>query len=213
MFPGEGRGPVDRITMIHYRRLWVSLAFSALLAASVSGADRPAADLMVADFNSGAKPNNIGGDFGAWIKDPHDPMQGCIESFDSANRYGGKGYALRLIYSVDSDKPAFGGLWMRLQNLDATRFDNLAFRVKGDAGMGYTSVFKVELKDAMGQASQHYVRGVTDLWQDIVIPLKEFQGMANFVKLKELVIVFEDTSATTRKGVIYLDDVRLTKGS
>ena len=38
---------------------------------------------MVADFNSGTKPNNIGGDFGAWIKDPNDPMQGCVESFDA----------------------------------------------------------------------------------------------------------------------------------
>ena len=30
-------------------------------------------------------------------------------------------------------------------------------------------------------------------------------------KLKELVIVFEDTTATAKQGVIYLDDVRFTK--
>jgi hypothetical protein len=167
--------------------------------------------LMVADFNSGTKPNNIGGDFGCWIKDPNDPMQGCIESFDRANRYGSAGYALRLIYSVDSKNPAFGGLWMRLQNLDATKFDALRFRVRGDPAMGYTSVFKVELKDAMDQSSHYYVRGVTDQWQDIVIPLKDMQGMANLVRLKEFVLVFEDATATSKKGVIYLDDVRFTK--
>jgi hypothetical protein len=166
---------------------------------------------MVADFNSGTKPNNLGGDFGAWIKDPADPMQGCIDSFDRANAYGGKGYALRLIYSVDSTRPAFGGLWMRLQNLDATGSDSLAFRVKGDAGMGYTHVFKVELKDAMDKASHFYVQGVSDQWQDVEIPLKNFEGMANFRKLKEFVVVFEDTTATAKKGVIYLDDVRFRK--
>ena len=48
------------------------------------------ADLMVADFNSGAKPNNLGGDFGCWIKDPNDPMQGCVESFDAKDRFGGR---------------------------------------------------------------------------------------------------------------------------
>ena len=171
----------------------------------------PTVERVVADFNSGTKSNNIGGDFGAWIKNPSDPMQGCIESFDRANAYGGKGYALRLIYSVDSNKPAYGGLWMRLQDLDASQFDNLAFRVKGDAGMGYTTTFKVELKDAVDQSRHSYVNGVSDRWQDISIPLKDLQGMANFRRLKEFVIVFEDTTATTKRGVIYLDDVRFTK--
>lgn len=163
---------------------------------------------MVADFNSGAKPNNLGGDFGAWIKDPSDPMQGCVESFDRANRYGSSGFALRLIYSVESKNPAFGGLWMRLQNLDASKFDSLAFRVRGDSKIGFTTVFKVELKDSMDQTSHFYVRGVTDQWQDLAIPLKDFEGMTNFRSLKEFVIVFEDTSATSKRGVIYIDDVR-----
>jgi len=189
--------------------LWTATFTPAALAAGK--ASDPAAELMVADFDSGAKPNNIGGDFGAWIKDPNDPMQGCIESFDRAHRYGSKGYALRLIYSVASEKPAFGGLWMRLQNLDASQFDNLAFRVRGHAGMGYTSVFKVELKDAVDQASHFYVRGVTDQWQDVAIPLKAFQGIANFARLKEFVVVVEDTTATSKRGVIYFDDVRFTR--
>ena len=166
------------------------------------------AELMVADFNSGTKPNNIGGDFGAWIKDPSDPMQGCVESFDAKDRFGGKGYALRLIYSVASKNPAFGGLWMRLNNLDASRFDALAFRVRGDAGMGFTKTFKVELKDALDQSSRKYVNNVTDQWQDVVVPLSAFEGMANARRLKELVIVIEDTTATAKQGVIYLDDIR-----
>jgi hypothetical protein len=166
------------------------------------------AELMVADFNSGAKPNNIGGDFGAWIKDPADPMQGCVEAFDAKDRYGEKGYALRLIYSVASKNPAFGGLWMRLNNLDASRFDALAFRVRGDAGMGFTKTFKVELKDSIDQSSHHYVNNVTDQWQDVVVPLSAFEGMANARRLKELVIVIEDTTATAKQGVIYLDDIR-----
>lgn len=172
-----------------------------------------ATELMVADFNSGAKPDNLGGDFGAWIKDPDDPMQGSMESFDRANRYGNSGYALRLIYSVESSKPAFGGLWMRLQNLDATRFDRLAFRVRGDPRMGFTTVFKVELKDSMDQTSHYYVRGVTDQWQNIEIPLKGFEGIANLRSLKEFTIVFEDTSATAKRGVIYIDDVRFATTS
>ena len=102
---------------------------------------------------------------------------------------------------------------MRLQNLDASRFDSMAFRVKGDARMGYTTVFKVELKDAVDESSHYYARGVTDQWQDVVIPLKDFEGMANFVRLKEFVVVVEDTTATAKQGVIYFDDIRFTKKS
>lgn len=189
---------------------FVLVAGSPLSAAAAGTAPAPVAELMVADFNSGRKPNNVGGDFGAWIKDPGDPMQGAIETFDRSNAYGGKGNALRLIYSVASAKPAYGGLWMRLENLDAARFGSLAFRVKGDPGMGFTRVFKVELKDAVDRTSHAYVRSVTDQWQDMRIPLRDFQGMANPARLKELVVVFEDVTATAKQGVIYLDDIRFT---
>ena len=78
--------------------------------------------------------------------------------------------------------------------------------------MGYTKAFKVELKDAADdQSSRYYVNYVTDQWQDMVIPLSAFEGMANRRKLKEFVIVFEDTTATAKQGVIYLDDIRFTK--
>lgn len=163
----------------------------------------PPTDNIIADFNSGRKPNNLGGDFGCWISDPADSAQGCIEAFDRG--------ALRVIYSVDSDKPAFGGIWMRLQNLDATQYDRLVLRVRGDAGMGFTATFKVELKDAMDQSSSTYVRGITDQWQDISIPLGDFQGMANRKKLKEFVIVIEDRTATAKRGMFYIDEIRLAK--
>jgi hypothetical protein len=71
-------------------------------------------------------------------------------------------------------------------------------------------VFKVELKDAVDQSNFFYVRNVTDQWQDIVIPLGDFQGMANPKKLKEFVIVIEDSTATAKQGVLYFDDLRFT---
>jgi len=205
---------MDRRNRLLRRVIGMALGLGFLASAASAGdaAPKPATELMVADFNSGEKPNNLGGDFGAWIKDPKDPMQGAIESFDRDNRFGKSGYALRLIYSVDSTKPAFGGLWMRLQNLDASKFDTLNFRVRGDAKMGFTGVFKVELKDSVGQSSHFYVRGVTDQWQDIAIPLTALEGMANLRSLSEFTITFEDTTATAKRGVIYLDDVRFMKG-
>jgi hypothetical protein len=55
------------------------------------------------------------------------------------------------------------------------------------------------------------VRGVTDQWQDVIIPLKSFEGIANFTRLKEFVLTFEDNVSTAKRGVIYIDDIRFTR--
>lgn len=184
----------------------VSIASAAEAAPAVAGNE-----FLVADFNTGEKPNNIGGDFGAWSKDPTDFTQGCTEAFDSVNRRGATGFAMKLDYSVDSKNPAYNGFWMFLQNFDASKYDNLSLWVKGDAKVGYTTVFKVELKNASKQVGRYYVTNITDAWQDIVIPLKDFKGITDLSNLSELVIVFEDRIASNKKGVIYLDDIRFTK--
>ncbi len=171
----------------------------------------PGSELVVADFDSGEKPNNIGGDFGAWSKDPTDFSQGCTESFDSVNRDGAKGFGMKLEYSVESKNPAYNGFWMFLQNLDASKYDNVAIKVKGDAKIGYTTVFKVELKNAAKQVGRYYVTNITDQWQDVVIPLKDLKGITDFSNLTEFVVVFEDRIASNKKGVIYIDDLRFTK--
>lgn len=189
-------------------------AAAIVLTAGVSSAADAAAggnEFLVADFNTGEKPNNIGGDFGAWSKDPTDFSQGCSEAFDTVNRRGSTGFAMKLDYSVDSKNPAYNGFWMFLQNFDASKYDNISLWVKGDGKIGYTTVFKVELKNASKQVGRYYVTNVTDAWQDIVIPLKDFKGITDFSNLSELVIVFEDRIASNKKGVIYLDDIRFTK--
>ena len=181
------------------------------LAAVGSFAAQKAGELLIADFNSGEKPNNIGGDFGAWNKDPTDFTQGCTESFDSANRYGDSGFSMKLDYSVDSKNPAYNGFWMSLNGVDASKYDSLAFRVKGDAKIGYTTVFKVELKNAAKQVGRYYVTNITDQWQEVVIPLAEFKGLTDLSNMSEFVIVFEDRIASNKKGVVYVDDIKFVK--
>ena len=188
------------VAMIGFASLPISIA-----------AEDASNELLVADFDTGEKPNNIGGDFGAWNKDPTDFSQGCNESFESAGRHGEKGFSIKLDYSLDSKNPAYNGFWMFLQNLDATKHDNLAVWVKGDGKTGYTTVFKVELKNAGKQIGRYYVTNVRDEWQDIVIPLRDFKGITDVSNLTEFVIVFEDRIASNKKGVIYIDDIRFTK--
>jgi hypothetical protein len=171
----------------------------------------PAEELIIANFNSGEKPNNIGGNFGAWNKDPSDPTQWCRESFDNVSRHGDSGFSMKLDYSVDSPNPAYNGFWMMLPNFDASKYDVLNLWVKGDAKTGYTTVFKIELKNATKQIGRYYITSVSDQWQEVSIPLSEFRGLIDRTSLTEFVVVFEDRMASNKKGVIYIDDIRFIK--
>lgn len=164
-------------------------------------------ELVVADFDSGKKPNNVGGNFGAWDKDPEDPSQSCKDTFDSANRYGPKGFALKLAYDVDSKNAAYNGFWMRLNGFDVSGYDSVSFWVKGDKGAGYTTAFKIELKNAKNETGSYYVTNITDSWQNAIIPLKKMKGITDFSGLTEFVIVFEDKVASDKEGIIYIDNI------
>lgn len=165
--------------------------------------------LMLADFNSGTAPNNIGGGLGAWDKDPNDETQGCKTSFISPG-YGDEGYSLMLTYDVDSPNPAYNGFWMKLENIDVSNYSKISFRVKGDKDAMYTKRFKVELKN-LKEMSPYYVDEITDDWTQIEIPLSYFYRISDWTKMNEFVIVFEDTKATQKTGIIYIDDISFLK--
>ncbi|MCM8798493.1 MAG: hypothetical protein NC821_03390 [Candidatus Omnitrophica bacterium] len=175
--------------------------------------------LVVADFDTCKKPNNVGGDFGAWNKDPSDFTQGCFDSFVSTIKHGDEGCSIQLMYDVDSPNPAYNGFWMKLQGIDISDYKALSFWVKGDEMRGFTKVFKVELKNtkfswdrpSAGNMGRYYVTEVTKDWKEIVIPLDKFAGLEDKTSLAEFTIVFEDRIATKKEGAIYIDDIAFLK--
>jgi len=184
-------------------RFGLLLAGSLLVAATGAAS---AATLLVDDFNRGEKPNALGGDYGAWNKDESDPTQKCMNSFDKSNAYGGAGYALKLDYDVDSPNPAYNGFWMKLQGTNVNGYKNLVLYVKGDPSRGYTPQIKLELKNG-SEVGKYLLKGITDDWQQVSIPLKEFAGLSDLSDLTEFVVVFDDLTSTKKVGTIYLDEI------
>lgn len=194
--------------------LTIALALLMVVGFGVASyAATPAAnELVIADFDTGDKPNNIGGDFGGWDKDPNDESQGTQMSFDTDDSQGdASGYAIRLDYDVDSPNPAYNGFWMKLNGEDATAYNTLNFYVKGDAKAGYTKRFKIELKDMTNKPSAYIVSGVTDQWQKISIPFEKFRRIENWNSLNELVFVFDDINSSPKQGSILIDQITFSK--
>lgn len=170
-----------------------------------------AKELVVADFDTGDKPNNIGGDFGGWDKDPNDDTQGTQMSFEPDDAMGDPaGYSIRLDYDVDSPNPAYNGFWMKLNGEDGTAYNTLNFYVKGDAGAGFTKRLKLELKDMTNKPSPYIVTGITEQWKKISIPFEKFRRITDWKSLNELVFVFDDINSSPKTGTIFIDHVSLS---
>lgn len=168
--------------------------------------DEKSGQLLIADFNSGQNVSNIGSKFGAWDKDPADASQTCQISFSDEEKAANIGKSLMIRYDVDSDNAAYNGVWMQLNNTDVSKFSKLVFYVKGDEKVGFTSVFKAELK--AGAIVGKAMVNVTDKWQKVEIPFSQFEGLSESdVILTEFTIVFDDVTSNPKEGVIYLDSV------
>ena len=189
----------------------VAVLFAIMFISMALTVSAHAETLMVADFNSGSKPNNIGGDFGAWNKDESDPTQWCRNDFDANIKHGNEGFSTRLEYCVDSPNPAYNGFWMKLQSTDISKYKNLDFWIKGDETAGFSVKIKLELKNTKGEVGRFLLTNITKDWQEVIIPLEKFAGLTDKTSMTEFVIVFDDmTCAAKKKGTIYIDDIAFT---
>lgn len=179
----------------------------ALPAAEPKPEVKNAGEIVVADFNTGGKPNNIGGDFGSWDKDPNDPSQGTRMSFNPDEKYGKDGFSLQLDYDVDSPNPAYNGFWMKLGDIDATYYSKLVLYIKGDQAKGYPEKLKVDLKNAKGEVGKAYITQISGTWAPVEIKFSDFQGLKDFSKMTEFTIVFEDSVSRPKAGAVYIDNI------
>jgi len=168
--------------------------------------------LVIADFDTGDKPSNIGGDFGAWNKDPEDATQGCTISFETDDALGDSdGYSLKLDYDVESDSPAYNGFWMKLDEVNASAYNTLSFYVRGEGLNNFTKRIKLELKDSSNLASPYIISGITESWQKVQIPFERFRKIQNWSSLGEFVIVFDDVNSDPKQGTILVDQITFEK--
>ncbi|HRK62427.1 MAG TPA: carbohydrate binding domain-containing protein [Candidatus Omnitrophota bacterium] len=172
----------------------------------------PSNQLVIADFDTGDKPNNLGGDFGAWNKDPDDTTQGSTISFEIDDALGdSSGYSLKLDYDVESENPAYNGFWMKLNELDASEYNTVSFYVRGEGLNNYTRRIKIEIKDSSNMTAPYIISGITESWQKIQVPFERFRKIQNWSSLGEFVVVFDDMNSEPEQGTILIDQIAFEK--
>ncbi|MBX9688142.1 MAG: protein kinase [Candidatus Obscuribacterales bacterium] len=170
--------------------------------------------LIIADFNSASKPNNIGADFNTWERDPNDKTQGCRFSFSNDDaESAAKGKSLCLDYDVDSPNQSYCGFWMKLAGEDFSGYNALNLYLKGDSKLGFTKSLKIELKDISNKASPYFISDIKEQWQLVSIPFYKFKMISDWSRMNEFVVVFEDLKSRPKIGRIYIDQISISKQS
>ncbi|MFH1415324.1 MAG: carbohydrate binding domain-containing protein [Elusimicrobiota bacterium] len=163
--------------------------------------------LWIDDFDTGKLPNLLGGNFGSWEKSPDDNTQFCHVKYTDSEKLGKDGYSIRISYDVDSPNPAYNGIWMKLQNANFAPYRALCISVKGDGRTGYTNRFKLELKNRAKKVAAVMIDNISDKWQEIEIPFTNMRGIMDYSNMSELVIIFEDAAANSKRGILYIDNI------
>lgn len=174
-----------------------------------------AEEVVIDNFDKGVTENALGGPTGIWNCNDRDPEQSCTMKITEEEKMGESGGSLGLTYDLSTSQnyldgfpnTAYNGYWSKLDKLDVSGTRYLTFNVKGDRHSGFTRVLWVELKDADGNVSRAKIRGVSDEWTKVQIPLAKFSSIKNWSALHELVFVF-DQVCTSKEGTIYIDNIR-----
>lgn len=175
-----------------------------------------AKDLMIAGFESGDQ-SDIGTTIGTWTSNTLDTSQGTtmeiIPLYGVMGRETQETHVIKITYDVATTGPAFNGVYIKLNGMDLTPYKEISMLIKGDPDKGFTTKFKVELKNTRGQRATCVLDGINDSWQQIYIPLEEFKtagSMKDLSSMSEMDITFDDMTVDSKEGVLYIDEVKFS---
>lgn len=99
---------------------------------------------------------------------------------------------------------------INLNRLNIAGAHALAFSVRNINPKDKISL-RVEFTNAFKERSEVYIRNLPSKWQDFKIELSEFKNINDWSEGLNLAFSIEEWNASAKKGVVYIDNVRLIK--
>jgi len=99
---------------------------------------------------------------------------------------------------------------LNLNRLNLSHSKALAFSVRNMSSKDKITL-RVEFINAFKEKSEVYIRNIPPKWQDLTIDLSEFKKINDWSEITSLAFSVEEWNASQRKGVVYIDNVRLLK--
>jgi hypothetical protein len=99
---------------------------------------------------------------------------------------------------------------LNLNRLNVSRSKALGFSVRNISPKDKITL-RVEFTNAFKERSEVYLRDIPSRWQDFKINLSEFKNITDWSEMTLIAFSVEEWNAAQKKGVVYIDNVRLLK--
>ncbi|MDD5197217.1 MAG: hypothetical protein WC937_02420 [Candidatus Omnitrophota bacterium] len=99
---------------------------------------------------------------------------------------------------------------INLNRLNVGRFKQLAFALR-NMNPKDTIALRVEFTNAFKERSEVYIKDIPGKWRDVRINLAQFENINDWSEMNSLTFTVEAWNAARKKGVVYIDNIRLTK--
>lgn len=167
-------------------------------------------NLVIDDYNSPAEVNKLGGKRFA---------SGCTISYIKDEVETKDGNHLKIDFNLNEVNPNYFS--EELNGINLSPYNALSFYIKGDKNSRYMHSFRIDL-EGRNNGAVYKVKGVTDKWQKIVIPFREFGGkfsswngldsywggfITDWDQMKKMTFLFELPQVSEGKGTIYIDNL------
>ncbi len=116
--------------------------------------------------------------------------------------------AAKMNFNFDPAKKETYSLDLRKLNLSS--FRALGFSVKKTNYEEQISL-RIEFVNAFKEKSEIYLKALPHKWQDFKIALSEFKKISDWSEITNLTFTVEEWNVREKKGVVYIDNVRLLK--
>jgi hypothetical protein len=129
---------------------------------------------------------------------PRNSQLALVISADTAKINFNFDPAKKEIYSIDLNK------------LNLTTFNTLGFSAR-KSNYQDTIRLRIEFTNIFKEKSEVYIKDVPYRWQDYKINFSEFKKIADWRKMLNLSFIVEEWNVVKKKGVVYIDNIRLIK--
>ncbi len=116
--------------------------------------------------------------------------------------------AVKINFNFDPAKKEIYSL--NLNNVNFKHYKVLAFLVRKADSTGNVSL-RVELTNSFKEKSEVYLNNISQRWGDYRINLSDFKGISSWSRISELAFIVEEWNASSKKGIVYVDNIRLLK--
>lgn len=99
---------------------------------------------------------------------------------------------------------------INLNRLNLSHSQALAFSVRNMNPMNKIAL-RIEFCNAFKEKSEVYLSNIASQWKDFKINLAEFKNINDWSEIITLAFSVEEWNASNKKGVVYIDNVRLLK--